>query len=213
MVLSSVKLRMTHFTTLVIMSPHTVNIREKVREMLYPFYSELNVEPYREYLDQNALSEEVQYLSTLSQQEIEELARKWEVSHNDIETLAKFNLDWYDDEVTGVDENGPYRMTTINPLGKWDSYEFIGAEPRESTTAIPYPCLISALPPVMPYAIVTPDGKWHEAGSTVGIQTLKNFLKADESEMPEEAAAWTLTVSAILARYPDHVVAALNCHI
>ncbi|MBD2370602.1 MULTISPECIES: hypothetical protein [Leptolyngbya] len=199
--------------TLVIMSPHTVNVREKVREMLAPFYSDLNVEPYREYLDQKDLLKEIQYLSTLSQQEVEELARKWEVPHDDIETLAKLNLDWYDDEVTGVDENGFYRMTTINPLGKWDSYESIEAEPGEDTPAISYPCLVLTLPPVIPYAIVTPDGKWYEAGSEVGIQTLKrSLLNANDSETPEEAA-WGLTVREILARYSDHIVTALNCHI
>ncbi|MCU0548665.1 MAG: hypothetical protein MUC48_04885 [Leptolyngbya sp. Prado105] len=210
---STSEIIMAHFTVLVIIPPRTMNIQKTVRELLNPFYSELNVEPYREYLDQRALSEEIRSLSMLPEQEIEKLARKWEVPHDDLVTLAKLNLDWCDDEVVGTDENGAYRTTTINPLGKWDSYSFIEAETDETAVAISYPCQVSNLLSVVPYAILTPDGQWHEAGSKVGMETLRrSLLETDEPESSEEVT-WNLIVEAILARYSDYSVVALNCHV
>lgn len=56
---------MSKFQVLVIIPPDTSNIYSKVKELLSPYYSELEVEPYKEYLDQASVETEVQDLPTL----------------------------------------------------------------------------------------------------------------------------------------------------
>ena len=147
---------MTNFTALIILPPDTNNIQKKVAELLNPYYSELEVEPYKEYLNQKEFQAEIEHLSTLSQEYIDKLAIEYEISgENIIEDLARINLYWYEEDVAGIDEHGEYQITTYNPQGKWDWYSFIEAE-----ESISYPCLVKDLPEVIPYALITPDGKW-----------------------------------------------------
>ncbi|NJN10331.1 MAG: hypothetical protein HC815_21010 [Richelia sp. RM1_1_1] len=184
---------MGKFTALVILSQDTNNIQEKVVEMLSPYYFELEVEPHKEYFNQEELQAEMEYLSTFSKEEIKKLADKYEVSgENLIEDLAKINLDWYEEDIAGIDEHGAYQITTINPQGKWDWYIFIKAEPRELESPISYPCRVADLPKIVPYALITPDGKWYEA----------NGQEID----------WDLKVQEILAFYPNCLAVGLLCH-
>jgi hypothetical protein len=55
---------MTQFNALVILPQNTANIQEKVAQLLSPYYSELEVEPYKEYLNQAEFQAEMQRLST-----------------------------------------------------------------------------------------------------------------------------------------------------
>lgn len=208
---------MAHFKTLVLLPPNTSDIEKKVIDLISPYYSELKVEPYKEYLNRVQVEKEVKYLSNLPRENIEKLAAEYEVSSDDLESLAKFNLDWDDNEVAGIDEYGSYRMTTINPQGKWDCYTFIEAEPNELGTPILYPCPVAELPVVVPYALVTPDGQWHEAGEEVGVKAftkiyLPEIYLPDNGHISEEAN-WDLKVQEIIAQYPDSLAVGLNCHI
>jgi hypothetical protein len=204
---------MAHFKVLVILPANTNNVEEKVRNLLNSYYSELEVEPYKEYLDQAAVEKEVKRLSTLPKESLEKLAADLDVSSDNLEEIAKLNLDWDEDELVEADEHGFYRMTTINPQGKWDWYSFIEAELRESATPIRYPCRVVELPEVIPYAIVTPDGRWYEAGGEVSVQAfMRIYLNSDVNTSAEEVN-WNLKVQKTLACYPDCFVVALNCHI
>lgn len=85
---------MNHFTALIILPPDTNNIQDKVVELLNLYYSELEVEPNKEYLNQEELQKEIEYLSTLSKEDINKLAIEYELSgENVIEDLARINLD------------------------------------------------------------------------------------------------------------------------
>ncbi len=203
---------MAHFTTLVLLPPDTTDVEKKVIDLLIPYYSELKVEPYKEYLNRAEVEKEVEYLSTLSRENLEELAADYEVSSDDLESLAKLNLDWDDNEVAGIDKHGSYRMTTINSQGKWDCYTFIEAETSESGTLIHYPCRVTDLPDIVPYAFVTPDGQWHDADAELGVQVFEKIHLQRDVHISEEAN-WILKVQEIIARYPDHLAVVLNCHI
>lgn len=134
---------MTHFTALVILDPNIVNIQGKLEEILLPYYSELEVEPHKEYLNKELLQAEIDNLLTLSKEDIEKLAIEYEISgENIIEQLAKINLECYEEDVAGVDERGEYQIVTYNSQGKWDSYRLIEFEPRESEPPVYYPCKV-----------------------------------------------------------------------
>jgi len=200
---------MTHFTALVILPPDTNNIQDKVAELLNPYYSELEVEPYKEYLNQEELQAEIEYLSTLSKQDIHKLTIEYELSgENVIEDLAKINLDCYEEDVAGVDEYGEYQITTYNHQSKWDWYRFIEAE-----ESINYPCKIKDLPEIIPYALITPDGKWYELGFDLGIQAFMRSHSISDANITEGEINWDLKVKEIIACYSDSLAVALNCHI
>lgn len=204
---------MAHFKILVILPKDTGDVQEKVKELLSPYNSELKVEPYKEYLNQAIVKIEIQRLSTLSRENIDNLAAEYEVSSDDLESLAKMNLDWYEEGIVGVDEYGSYRMTTINPQAKWDWHNFIEAECRESEAPIKYPCLVGNLSEVIPYAIVTPDGQWHEISKQASVEVLKRIYLHSDAPISEEELNWDLKVQNILACYSDYLAVGLNCHI
>ncbi|MEM6400480.1 MAG: hypothetical protein AAF757_09600 [Cyanobacteria bacterium P01_D01_bin.116] len=205
---------MTNFKALVILSSGTKNIEKKVAELLNPYYLELEVEPYKEYLNKEKFQAEIEYISTFSKEEIEKLAVEYEFSgENLIEDLAKINLDWYEEDIAGVDEHGEYQITTYNPQSKWDWYRFIKAEPREDEPPINYPCRVKDLPKVVPYALITPDGKWYELGFDLGIQAFMRSHSMSDTNITEKEMNWDLKVNVILACYSDFIAVALNCHI
>ena len=200
---------MTHFTALIILPPDTNNIHKKVAELLNPYYSELEVEPYKEYLNQKELQGEIEYLSTLSKEDIDKLAIEYELSGEKIiEDLAKINLDWNEEDVAGIDEYCEYQITTYNPQSKWDCYSFI-----ETEEFISYPCLVKDLPEVIPYALITPDGKWYELGFDLGIQAFMRNHSIKDTSISEGEINWDLKVKGILDYYSDFIAVALNCHI
>lgn len=201
---------MTRFVALVLLPSDTIDIPNTVKEILRPYYSELEVEPYKEYLDQDKLAEEIRQLSELSIDVITQLKTKWEVE--DLEELAKLQLDW-DDEIDGCDKQGEYRITTINPKGKWDSFVFIEQEHLEDLSSVQYPCVVENLPDIIPYALVTPDGRWLEAGDEIGMQAFIREALNRELPISEAEITWDLTVREIFSQYSDHLAVALDCHI
>ncbi len=204
---------MAHSKVLVILPKDTSDVQEKVKELLSPYNSELEVKPYKEYLNQAIVEIEVQRLSTFSRENIDKLAAEYEVSSDDVESLAKINLDWYEENIVGVDEYGSYRMITIKPQGKWDLYNFIEAECTESEAPINYPCLVENLSEIIPYAIVTPDGQWHDISKQVSVQVLKRIYLHCDAPVSEEESNWNFKVQKILACYSDYLAVGLNCHI
>ncbi len=204
---------MTHFTALVILPSDIINTQEKVAKLLNPYYSELEVEPYKEYLNQKELKAEMEYLLTLSNENVDKLASEYELSGEKvIEILAKINLYWDEEDVASVDEYGEYQITTYNPQSKWDWYRFIEAEPREAEPPINYPCKVKDLPDIVPYALITPDGKWYELGFDLGIQAfMRNHLNSN-TNITEGEINWKLKVKEIIDCYSDFIAVGLNCH-
>ncbi|MBD1893112.1 hypothetical protein [Coleofasciculus sp. FACHB-129] len=204
---------MAHFTVLVLLPLNTENFEQKVKDLLYPYYSELEVEPYRQYLDRIAVEEEVKQLLLLSEEDLARLALDWEVPSKNLEAIAKLRLDWDEEEVMGNDEHGAYRFSTINPYGKWDSYTLLDGELTETGKITHYPCRARELPEVIPYAVITPDGKWYEVSKDIGIQAFARTHLHHDMPISEEEIIWNLKVKAIITQYQDHFVMGLNCHL
>ncbi|KAF3886352.1 MULTISPECIES: hypothetical protein [Nostocales] len=202
---------MTHFNTLVIIPSDTNDVEAKVKELMYPYYSYLEVEPYKEYLSQNELQQEVEYLKNLPQDEIEKMASDWGVKNDDLENLAKMTLEWFDEVIDGVDEKGEYKIYTHNPQGKWDWYKFIEQESAESSEPIFYPCRVSEIPSVVPYAIITPEGQWYELGFYAGLESFVKNLKGETAMNPDQIN-WEQKVQEIKFRYSNYLAVALHCH-
>ena len=59
-------------------------------------------------------------------------------------------------------------------------------------------------PYYVPFAILTPDGEWREKGSMGWWGVIR-----DEAS----DAQWHETVKAVLAKYPEHLAVAVDCHI
>jgi len=96
-------------------------------------------------------------------------------------------------------------MTTINPQGKWDCYNFIEAEYRESEASISYPCLVKNLPEIIPYAVVTPDGQWHEINKQECVQALKRIYSNSNLPVSQEESNWDVKFKKIIACYSDYL--------
>ncbi|MDZ8189395.1 MAG: hypothetical protein RMX96_31730 [Nostoc sp. ChiSLP02] len=202
---------MAHFNALVIVPPDISNIEVKIKELMYPYYSYLEVDPYKEYLSPEELQQEINYLKSLNQQEIDKLAASWEVKSNDLEKLAKMNLEWFEEMIDGVDEKGEYKISTYNLQGKWDWYTFIEQESFESTEPIFYPCRVNQIPSVVPYAIITPDGQWHELGMEAGLEAFVKHLNS-EIASSENQIKWEQKVQQIKLYYSKYLAVALHCH-
>lgn len=56
----------------------------------------------------------------------------------------------------------------------------------------------------VPFAVVTPDGKWHEQG-TMGWWAIV--------AAPMDEKSWHNTVKSIYAQHPDHLAVTVDCHI
>lgn len=62
----------------------------------------------------------------------------------------------------------------------------------------------STVPPVIPYAVITPDGEWHQH-----VETDWFGVPNDEPDLDE----WTRTVTGILAQHADCFAVVVDCHI
>lgn len=99
---------MSHFFTIVIVPGDIQNIDQKVEELLAPFDENLEIEPYKEYLNKDDIQTMASYYKT-----------------NDLAELAAKMMGW-DDSEGGVDEQGLYHILTRNPQKKWDWWSYGG---------------------------------------------------------------------------------------
>ncbi len=203
---------MTCFTALIIIQPSTVNVKSKVGELLLPYDSQTEVEPYKEYLASEELVEKINYLESLSQAEIDKIAKEWGVEANNLEILAKFELEWFPELIDGVDEKGEYRMITFNPNGKWDWYRFLDVESTASGLSIPLQLTVKEIPEFIPYAVVTPDGKWHELGEEAGLEAFVNREIKGIEVINEDEINWIEKVRQIKSDFQDYLAVRLYCH-
>jgi hypothetical protein len=122
------------------------------------------------------------------------------------------------------------RLTSANPLAKWDYWNIggrwdgwiFGPEREQqcqdgeggfnfgdahhspenncrSTRDIPIDD-----PHYLPFAVVTPDGKWHEQGAMGWWAIVAR---------PMDEHVWHDTVKALLAAHPGHLAVAVDCHV
>jgi len=207
---------MAHFTTLVVVEPSTTNIGAKVEELMMPYCSGIEVEPYKYYLEPETLAKAVNYLNSFPQESLKKTTNLFFGEEtNDPEKLAKVMLAWFEDEISGRDEKGEYIIRSVNPNGKWDSYIILESEDKgqlsfyckaeEEKLLIYFPCKVREISDLIPEAIVTPDGVWHEQGQWA--------IRGKRQEMSEDDRNWMQEVKEINSLFPDYLAVGLDCHI
>jgi hypothetical protein len=180
---------MSHFFTMVILPKGAEPLEEKVAELLAPFDESLEMQPY----------------------EVDCYCLK----------------DGKPDESCSKCHGKGVRMTTCSPNAKWDWWVVGGRwsgtiqnEPTHSddggfnfgkdfhqlsnNTARAEQLLSLEEDMPLSFAVVTPDGHWHERGEM-------GWFGMTRAEKPQEK--WKAIVVDILKQYKDSVVVGVDCHI
>ncbi len=109
-----------------------------VSQLMRPYDLALEVAPYKKYIDAEGIARLAAAFNLPSAEPPVLLAR-----------LAEY------DEEAGVDENGLYVITTLNPDGHWDSWTLRNLQDDVSP--------VTALSMnIEAHAVITPDGQWHD---------------------------------------------------
>jgi hypothetical protein len=184
-----------HYAHVVLIDPKELGeqfsedaIEKKVESMMAPYDYDLEVEPYKEYLDKDDIESMVRHYGTY-----------------DLVGLATHMKDW-DDSPGGVDENGLYRLTTSNPKRKWDWWRIGGRwdgmvsnQPRSSDGGYNWSpiheqvngnvVLLKTIDhEINCHSLITPDGEWHEI-QMVYQTGWKAPFQAPHAELTEEQLA------------------------
>lgn len=196
---------MVCFTVLIIIHPSTLDVKSKVQALMLPYDSSMEVEPYKEYLNREELLKEINYLKSLPPEAVDKIAKDWKMETNDLEKIAKMQLKWFDEVIDGVDEKGEYKIVTYNPNGKWDWYKFLDLETAASHPSVPHPFKVCEIPEFVPYAIVTPDGKWYELGEDAGLEAFVNREIKKIAMITENEINWKHTTNLGLFHSPGPI--------
>lgn len=175
---------MSHFTCFVIVPPNTPDIKKYTEDQLAPFNEYLEVDEYE--------------------------ASCWCVGGG----IA-------DPECPDCNGTGTY-LTTYNPKSKWDWGEIggrwdgyitqIDTDDRQlealknNTAAIETLLMLEQTNGelITPFAILTPNGEWHDCGEMGWFGAVSN--EKEESE-------WELEVRLIYEKYKDHTAVCYDLHI
>lgn len=180
---------MSHFLTLVILKPHSnETIEDQINQLFAPYSKHLEVPEYlRDCYCKPANRATCsnchgtgQYMSTQNPQ------GKW--------TWFVIGGRW-DGFLFGVDE---MKVRESDNGYNFGSQHHNAQQNNRNTNDIPWDN-----DQLIPYAFVTPDGKWYERGHMLMFGMRKN-------EMDQEA--WNTFFREKIAEYPDHLVVTLDCH-
>lgn len=177
---------MSHFCTLVVLPKEFVakNVESEVARLLAPYGENFEVEPYVEWMNESDIT-----------------MMKTKYNTSKIEELLLYMQEWNDGP--GILENGKLGyLTTYNPQTYWDYYDIgHGCNGRIPNNQ----CLVSQIPQnVMPFVIITPDGKWYE------YREKKRSWFAVKSKENENLV---IEMFQIRNRYGDHIAVMVDCHI
>lgn len=181
-----------HYLTYVIIGKNT-DIEEAVAEAMQPFDEELEVKPWKRYLDAG---------------EIAAMAKHYRVRKTSIRKLAGCMEDWCGGK-GGVDAKGLFVIHTYNPNGKWDWYEiggrwngFMPGNVMLARTLLKSPRLAKLLP----HDFLTPDGKWHAKERYLSTSwPVGHFVQKTQRRWLEE-------FKLALANWPCHRVVCVDRH-
>lgn len=197
---------MSHFFTIVIVPADTKSeeIEAKVQDLLAPYDENLDVTPYKKYLDNEDISRMASFYES-----------------DDLSVLAARMEDWSGGE-GGIDEQGLYELSTRNTQSKWDWWTIGGrwngvirdtprSDEKGFNFAEEYRQLDENILPVWrvdhkihAHAVITPDGKWHEQGR-MGWFAVVHDEKAEE--------VWDAEVVKIIQDHRDCLLVGVDCHI
>lgn len=215
---------MSHFAVYVFSEGY----REDVEDLLAPYDERIKYAPYVEYTKEQAIAKvrkEIEdYKNTIYAEYLanpEKYAQEHGENPKHIDYLKnKFpkKLRWTDARCYKdiarcykdmIDENGSL-LSTYNPNSKWDWYAIGG---RWNDVLITLSCTKTNEDIVdqidwdktpVPFAFITPDGKWHERGEMGWWAIVSN--EKDNSEWEEEFRD-------AIKKYHDLTVTVVDCHI
>lgn len=174
-----------HFLTVVVLPqevPHEEDtIYSTLDHLLDPYYSELEPDGpmHKEYYDAHAIAN---------------FAAHYCVRPSNLPKIAaKLRNEWGADY--GVDEGGLYVLTNLNPNRKLDYWILHNFE-TDVRRARDMPR------DLLPSAVVTPDGQWHDMGE----EWSSRDLTASERQAVGQRAY------ALIDQYPESQTVALDCH-
>lgn len=168
------------FTTLVLIPSGTEDIVEAVTHQMKPYDVNRTMPPRKEV----APADEVAYL-----------AEVYDISLDDLETLSR-ELHEESGFECWVEDGTIYWMTTDNSQGYWDGW-ILHSLTEDVWRALDVPQKVA------PFAIITPDGVWHEMGNDF----VYNPDMREASDVVLHQRATTL-----LQDYPTYLAVVLDCH-
>lgn len=173
-----------HFLTVVVL-PQEVPLEENaiyaaLERLLGPYDSELEGPTRKEYWDARR---------------IRNVATRYGVRPANLPKIAaklhkEFGGDW------SVDDGGLFFFTNLNPDGKYDYWSFRSIEEDV--------WFVRDMPrDLLPFAVVTPDGQWHDTGEE---QWDRDLTASERQAIGQRAYA-------LIDQHPDCGAVALDCHI
>lgn len=172
-----------HFLTVVLLHQEVpleeTALQEAIYRLLEPYFLELQAPTHKEYYSARA---------------IQNLATRYCVRAANLPKIAaKLRKDVGVE--CGVDERGLYYISDLNPDGKYDYWTLHSIEKHV--------WLVRDMPrDLLPSAVVTPDGHWHETGEEKWDWQLTERERQD---------IWQRAY-ALLDQYPNYRAVALDCH-
>lgn len=216
---------MTHFTVGIIVPQGVVDIEAFVTDQMEPYYEHTDAEPYVCYSREQAAAElgrDIKRLERIIErrdpaydlQRCSELLKELRVT-----TPEEKHREYLRFHGSFDDQGQP--ISTYNPDSKWDWYRIGGRwdgwvtgneqtsdngfnfDASHESVANNIATTKQALKrDIIPHAIVTPDGQWHERGQ-MGFWAV----------LITENEAWDSEAKRILARYPGHQLVIVDAHI
>ncbi len=111
--------------------------------------------------------------------------------------------------VGGVDDRGLFAISTFNPNAKWDWYEIGGRwDGHLPGNVLSAAALLnrSDLKSLLPAALVTPDGSWHQRETFVSEGWMHGrFERTSDRD-------WLTEVREALGSHPEHRVVCVDVH-
>ena len=172
-----------HFAAIVLI-PQDVPLEETtlyeaIQRLIDPYYSELPGPRRKVYYDARA----IEHLA----------ARYWVRATNLPKIAARLRKDLGVE--SGVDEGGLYYITDLNPDGKYDRWTW--------HPIAEHGWLVKDIPrDLLPVAVVTPDGQWHNTG----------LDDLEREPTPDEERVALAHVHALIDPYPEYRAIPLDCH-
>lgn len=172
--------------------PDEGDIEEEVAKALRLYGDEIEVPPYKEYLDAG---------------EITAMAKCYGVRCGDRKALAAHMDDWKG-VPGGIDTKGLYAIKTFNPNAKWDWYEIGGRWEHFLSDVIGTTSLLEKknLKNILPAAMVTPDGWWSERETFI----VEGWMKWRTEQKKD--GEWLQEVKTALKTYPAFRVVCVDVH-
>jgi hypothetical protein len=211
---------MSHATVLVLLSPGTPtdDLDAAIRPLLAPYSENMEVPEYDEpcWCVGSDAQNEARLAADASCGTLDDLRASFKNRHDD--TAWGAHVKPYQDACAaalaahpGKDAADPAcsdcagsgtRKSTYNPKSKWDWYtvggRWSGRIPNDA-------CAVADLPAGWaPFALVTPDGEWHESGKLGWFGMSSGNV---------EPSAWDATVREMLAQHADAFAVLVDYHI